>query len=197
MQVRRGRPRSDHAHRAVLEATRDLLLESGYEALSFDAIAARAGVGRQTIHRWWSSKTAIITEAVLTGLVSTEISGPPDTGDVAADLRAWWTAHMSLLDEPRMAGMVRGLTAGTAQDAEEARRLYDRYAAPLRTVITARLRVAVEAGQLRDLPVLATIPDVLLGTLLYRLLSSSTHDADTQLIDLMLFGVAVEGPGIA
>jgi AcrR family transcriptional regulator len=60
---RGGRPRSEQAREAVLHAVDDLLLEVGYAALTMKGIAERAGVGRQTVYRWWSTKAEILLEA--------------------------------------------------------------------------------------------------------------------------------------
>lgn len=58
-----GRPRSEEARLAVLHAADDLLVEQGYAAMTMKGIAERAGVGRQTVYRWWSSKAEILLEA--------------------------------------------------------------------------------------------------------------------------------------
>lgn len=58
-----GRPRSEAARTAVLHAVDDLLVEEGYAAMSMKGIAARAGVSRQTVYRWWSTKAEILFEA--------------------------------------------------------------------------------------------------------------------------------------
>ncbi|GLY16731.1 putative transcriptional regulator, TetR family protein [Kineosporia sp. NBRC 101677] len=58
-----GRPRSQQARQAVLEAADDLLVEIGYAAMTMKNIAERAGVGRPTVYRWWSSKAEILIEA--------------------------------------------------------------------------------------------------------------------------------------
>lgn len=60
-----GRPRSDRARVAVLEAVDDLLVEQGYSALTMKGIAERAGVGRQTVYRWWSTKAEVLLEACI------------------------------------------------------------------------------------------------------------------------------------
>lgn len=60
---RGGRPRSDQAREAVLQAVDDLLLEEGYAGMTMKGIAARAGVSRQTVYRWWSTKAEILLEA--------------------------------------------------------------------------------------------------------------------------------------
>lgn len=60
---RGGRPRSERARTAVLHAVDDLLLEVGYAEMTMKGIAERAGVGRQTVYRWWSTKAEILLEA--------------------------------------------------------------------------------------------------------------------------------------
>lgn len=79
----RGRPRSAEAHRAILEATLDLLAEVGYGRLTIEGVAARAGVGKTTIYRRWPSKPALVV-AVAERLA--EKVRRPDTGSTRRDL---------------------------------------------------------------------------------------------------------------
>jgi AcrR family transcriptional regulator len=60
-----GRPRDTRLHHAILEATRELLIAGGYAELSMESVAARAGVGKKTLYRRWSSKAPLVAEAVL------------------------------------------------------------------------------------------------------------------------------------
>ncbi|MCP6768793.1 TetR/AcrR family transcriptional regulator, partial [Klebsiella pneumoniae] len=90
----------DQAHHAILEATRTLLAAKGYESLTIEAIAAEAMVGRQTVYRWWSSKAAVVTEAVTSGVVEAQAAAPADTGDIVADMRAWWAEYLQVVDDP-------------------------------------------------------------------------------------------------
>ncbi|MEU7604799.1 TetR/AcrR family transcriptional regulator, partial [Streptomyces sp. NPDC041003] len=82
--------RSDRSRRAILDAALTLVGEVGYNKLTIEAIAARAGVGKQTIYRWWPSKAAVLLDAslALAGDAETEggWTGFPDTGDLAGDL---------------------------------------------------------------------------------------------------------------
>jgi AcrR family transcriptional regulator len=80
---RRGRPLTPGASDAILEATIALAAEDGFAALTIDAIAARAGVGRPTIYRRWPSKEALL-DAAVTKIV--EDLRQPDTGDIRSDL---------------------------------------------------------------------------------------------------------------
>ncbi|OUL22864.1 TetR family transcriptional regulator [Nostoc sp. RF31YmG] len=59
-----GRPRSIQAHQAMLQATLELLAEVGFDGMSIDAIAARAGVGKPTIYRRYSSKEELVADAI-------------------------------------------------------------------------------------------------------------------------------------
>ncbi|WP_414501077.1 TetR/AcrR family transcriptional regulator [Zymobacter sp. IVIA_12111.31 C1] len=71
-----GRKRSDKARQAILKATLALLDEKGFSGLAVEAVAARAGVGKATIYRWWKSKAALAMEAFMEG-VSDEVSFSP------------------------------------------------------------------------------------------------------------------------
>ena len=66
---RPGRPRSASAGGAVVAATAELVLAVGYDALTYEAMTERAGVSRQTIHRWWPRKSSIIAEAVVSNVL--------------------------------------------------------------------------------------------------------------------------------
>ncbi len=59
-----GRPRSAQAHKAILDAALELLAQEGFQGLSIEDIAARAGVGKTTIYRRWSSKDDLVIDAI-------------------------------------------------------------------------------------------------------------------------------------
>ncbi len=60
-----GRPRSEKSHKAVMDATRKLLVQTSVQKLSIEAIAKKAGVGKTTIYRWWPNKSAVVMDAIL------------------------------------------------------------------------------------------------------------------------------------
>ncbi|MFE0511741.1 TetR/AcrR family transcriptional regulator, partial [Streptomyces sp. NPDC058964] len=86
--------RSEKSRRAIYDAALALVGEVGYPKTTVEGIAARAGVGKQTIYRWWPSKADVLLEAFLDlGEQVAQAAGQepyafPDTGDLAADLRA-------------------------------------------------------------------------------------------------------------
>lgn len=68
----------------ILDAARDVLSAQGYPALTIEAVAAAAGVGKSTIYRWWPNKEALIADALAEIFRAEEI---PDLGDTHAELR--------------------------------------------------------------------------------------------------------------
>ncbi|ADP83034.1 TetR/AcrR family transcriptional regulator [Pseudofrankia inefficax] len=177
-----GRRRSESSRLAILDAARDLLLERGYERLTIDAIAARAGVGKQTIYRWWGSKGAVVADAALEGGLAPPLVAPPDTGDIEADLRAWLRDWTSRLASGVGTSLILALTAATAEDHAVADVLYERFTAPHEQLLRDRLELARVAGQLGPQAPVPTIAGVLIGSLLYRVLSRqeppTADDAD-------------------
>src|SRR5690348_8569674 len=78
-QQRRGAVRSEQARSAILAATAQLIARHGYDHVSIEGIAHEAGVGKQTIYRWWPSKSAVVAECLLEGLLIPDAFVPPDT----------------------------------------------------------------------------------------------------------------------
>src|SRR5580692_13081043 len=79
-----GRPRSEHARLAILSSTLKLLGENGFSALTIEAVAAHANVGKATVYRWWPDKAALIADAFASS--TTRHLHFPDTGSVRTDM---------------------------------------------------------------------------------------------------------------
>ncbi len=167
----RGRRRSAHSHQAILRATSDLIREDGYSNLSIEAIAARAGVGKQTIYRWWPSRAALALEAYLAG--SDAVLQPRlDAGPTQEDVRQLLDWLVAVLVEPIGGRVVAGLIADLQHDPDLAERFH-------RDVVPARRRAMLEAlararqrGELRADADLELAIDALHGAIIYRLLLS-------------------------
>jgi AcrR family transcriptional regulator len=188
----RGRPRSTELHHGILTATCDLLTAVGYERLTIEAVAARAGVSKQTIYRWWASKSAIVAEAVLTGVIIGEQAVPADTGDLDSDVRSWLKELVGGFHDPRATALSRALAAASAESETDAARLYDLTVRPLRDALTERLQSAQSLGQLRADADLDAFAEAVMGAMLYRVLARSGPPPDSYadgLADLLLSGV--------
>lgn len=158
--------RSESSRQAILAATEALCRENGYGRLTIEAIAARAGVGKTTIYRWWPSKGAIVLE--LLDQATAVAIAPPDTGDLAADLRALLTEVIDLFTPPH-ASPATGLIAEALQDPGLGRDLRERLIEPRIAAFKQRLRQAQDAGQLSPDADLDVALDLLYGPLYHRL----------------------------
>ncbi len=152
-------------------ATRDLVAELGYERVTIESIATRAHVGKQTIYRWWSSKSAILADCILDGLVLLPQELPPENDDIRISLTEWLRGALGAMADPDSASLIRGLTSAAADDPDLASVLYERLTEPYESSIAARLEEAAERGELRSGISAADVIEMLFGTILYRLLS--------------------------
>jgi AcrR family transcriptional regulator len=160
-------------HRDILTATRDLLAVTGYERLTIEAIATKAGVSKQTIYRWWRSKSAIVAEAVLAGVIIETQTVPANTGNLESDLRAWLVKLVDAFHDPEAMALTRALTVASAESESDTARLYDLTVRPFRDPLLDRLRDAQAVGQLRHDVDLDVFAEAVMGALLYRLLARS------------------------
>ncbi|WP_327367079.1 TetR/AcrR family transcriptional regulator [Streptomyces sp. NBC_01217] len=192
--------RSERSRRAIYDAALGLVGEVGYPRTTIEAIAARAGVGKQTIYRWWPSKAAVLLEAfvALGDRAAGEnggggAQGIPDTGDLAADLKAVLRATVDELTDPAFEAPTRALAAEGIVDpqlgAEFVRKLLD----PSLQLYVARLRAAQEAGQVRaDIDPRIAL-ELLVGPLTHRWLLRTlplTHAYADTVVDYTLRGLA-------
>jgi AcrR family transcriptional regulator len=190
--------RNEKSRRAVLTATFDLLQEMSYPRLTIEAIATRAGVGKQTIYRWWPSKAAVLFDAFLLLSEGDEGTPPelPDTGDLRADLVLVLRATVAELNEPRLAEPMRALATEIAHDPALAAAYHDRLDGPLREAKQLRLRSAQRSGELAEDLDLDVAVDLLWGPVLSRWLQRSgplTNEWVERLVDTALGGMRPRG----
>jgi len=140
--------RNERSRQAVLEATRELISEVGYAKISIEGIAARAGVGKQTIYRWWRSKGAVVFDSFLALSEGADGMALPDTGDIEADLKTVMRATAAEFADPAFEAPIRALNLEIAGDPELAALYREKLAAPVDEAKKDRLRSAVRAGQI-------------------------------------------------
>jgi AcrR family transcriptional regulator len=158
--------RNEASRRAILDAALHLCTELGYRRLTIEAIAARAGVSKKTIYRWWPSKGAVMLEAV--DDVATAVAEHPNTGDLAADLCSQLTAVIGLLTPTKTSAVV-GLIAEALQDEELGRDVRERLIRPRIDEFKERLRHAQRDGQFPADADLDVALDLIYGPLYHRL----------------------------
>ena len=164
-----GRRRNDAAKDAILDATFALLSKPGNEAVTIDAIADRAGVGRQTIYRWWPTKGAVVAAALVR---HAQVVVPErDTGSFAADLEAFLADSFAGLGNQGYAARLRQIVAEAQHDEHVARVLTD-FTAIRRAALRAIFQRGRDAGELPAEADLDMLVDMTYGVLYYRLLIS-------------------------
>jgi AcrR family transcriptional regulator len=189
---RRGRPRSIERHHAILDATRALLSAGSYDELTMEAIAVRADVSKPTLYKWWSSRAAIVTEAVIAGYLGKPTAAPEDTGNIAVDLGAWLRARLSeQAADPTARALIRAMTAATAE-GEDSDRNFRLLAEPARQALLRRLRSAAARGQIRAAADLEAAVDIAISILLLHALTPLPKNVRARtngLLDLLLHGL--------
>jgi AcrR family transcriptional regulator len=157
--------RDENARVAVLHAADDLLVERGFGGVTVEGIAARAGVAKQTIYRWWPSKVDILLDTLIDDADSQ--LAVPDAGPAVEGTRRYLTALARFLAEP--AGKVLLALIGEAQhDQEMARTFHERYLDPRRAAEREMLSRGIASGELRAGLDLDAALDALCGPVLYR-----------------------------
>jgi AcrR family transcriptional regulator len=187
----RPRRRSERARVAILEATNELLHEGGLENLSIEAVAARAGVGKQTIYRWWPTRPPLVADALMhRDDLQPLLVG--DTGDVVRDLSRWAGGLAETLGSPRGAATLRMLTAAATEHPEISRRLHERFSGPLQSSAYARLSTAPEVtatpAQRRH------AVDAIIGGIVFKVLSHQklTRAGAAESVRIVLRGLGVD-----
>jgi AcrR family transcriptional regulator len=178
--------RSAAARDSILTATARLLSAQGYDQLTIEGIAKEAGVGKQTIYRWWPSRGALIAECLLDGRLFAFEPTVPDTGDLRRDLRDWLRPILGFVNSTTGRSLVRSLVAASSGDAALAEHLGEAFGAD--RLFTDRLLAAVAAGQLPDGAPVDQLGHAILGTLIFQVLSRDEIDiaAFLALTDFML-----------
>jgi AcrR family transcriptional regulator len=167
---RRGRRRSERSHEAILAATQQLLVERSYPDLTIEGIAARAGVGKQTIYRWWPSKAALVLEAYLAGQDAVPL--PAERETVREDVRALLGWLIAVLAQPIGGQVVAGLVGDLQHDADLAAGFHRDVVPARREAMLAALERARTRGEIRADTDLELAVDALHGAVFYRLLLS-------------------------
>jgi AcrR family transcriptional regulator len=163
----RGRPRSETARLAILAAAGDLMLSGGLAAATMDAIAARAGVGKATIYKWWPSRGAVALDGFLDRVAGT-LAIP--AGLSTSEALTWQIGALVTLFRDTTAGpLMRALVAAAQSDPDIARSLRERWLAPRRDVALEVLRSGVERGEIRPGIDFEAVMDELFAPVYYRL----------------------------
>jgi AcrR family transcriptional regulator len=164
----RGRPRRASARKAIVDATLALLAERGFQAATMEAIALRAGVGRNTIYRRWSSKEELIVEALEELIADLDIREREE--DVYSLLLHWVRDFARIFGDP-LYGRILPVVLGELQQNPAFAEVYaEQVVRPRYEALVGVLRRAVERGELRRDADVEQIADLLAAPPFVRVL---------------------------
>jgi AcrR family transcriptional regulator len=162
-----GRPRSEASHQAIIRATLELLLEVGYRSLTMEAVRDRAGVGKATIYRRWSSKEDLVRDAIV--FLHQEFD-TPDTGSLRGDYEALATAVRASASRGGAATLMPRLLGDAVNDPQLHAIFRVNLVEPRRAALRTVLERAVARGEIREGVDLELMIDLFAGPAVYRLL---------------------------
>ena len=162
-----GRPRSEQAHTAILDAAIALVREVGFDTVTIEGIAARAGVGKTTIYRRWASKELLVAEAIERIVRSVPT---PATGAMESDVLVLMRLATGMYRDPASSALLSGLVAAMARSAPVANAVRSGFVGAWRAGMRAVLLHALARGELRANTDVEMTLDLLSGPLFYRFL---------------------------
>ncbi|MEV0273542.1 TetR/AcrR family transcriptional regulator [Hamadaea sp. NPDC050747] len=163
---RGGRPRDARVDAAILAATRSLLADVGYGALTMDLVAAHANVGKAAIYRRYAGKQDLVFAAAVHGRT---LDPPPDSGDLRTDLR-WLVGGVARsLSSPETRAAVPALIADITADDDIADRFLRTFVAEERAYVETILDRAARRGDLRTPADAEVVHSLVLGSIFARI----------------------------
>ena len=193
---RRGRPRSEAAHDAILDAAITLVREVGYDAVTIEGIAARAGVGKATLYRRWSGKETLVVEAI--ERLTSVAMRVPDTGSTAGDVRVLMRVVQAMYADPSTPLLLSGLVAAMARSASIASAVRSSFVANWRDAMRAVLVRGTTRGDIAPGVDLELALDLLSGAAFHRALIGGGRIDDAFMrgvVHIVLRGLAHSPPG--
>jgi AcrR family transcriptional regulator len=188
-----ARTRDEAAQQRILRAARELVCDLGPRAVSIDAIADAAGVGKQTIYRWWPSRSAVVMDALIE-MTDPEPADPPDSVRETIRVQMRRVARMFASRQGRL---IREVVADAQGDPDLAEHFRRRFLTHRRARGAATIARGISTGELRpDLDIEDTL-DVLYGPLWFRLLVGhrpTSPAAVDRLLDLVWPGLVMPDP---
>ena len=190
-QLRRD-PRATRTEEAILEATRELLIEVGVRGLTIEGVAARAGVAKTTVYRRWKSKEELAL-AVLFEMV--KIVDVADLGNIRDELIAFVNFAVRILGKTLMGRVMQGLVSDFASNEELGTAFREQVISKRLAEVHRLIQRGVERGELRPDVDPVLVQELLVGPVYYRhLLSGRKLDGRLaeRIVDTVLPGIRAE-----
>ena len=170
-----GRHREQRVDHAIVSAARELLVEKGYRALTTDAVAGRAGIGKAAIYRRYRTKQQMVFAATVPGLAA---EPPDDTGSLRGDLHAFTDLLVTGLADPTSRATLAGLVGELHTDETLADWFRTTFVAKAQAGIGELLDRAIRRGELHSRPDPELINALLIGPIFSWLFLQREVDAE-------------------
>ncbi|MEU6402400.1 TetR/AcrR family transcriptional regulator [Streptomyces sp. NPDC046985] len=180
---RRGPALQTPVTAAIASAAFDELAENGWQGLSMDAVARRAGVGKAALYRRWPSKDAMLMD-LIGEAVARNLPDLPDSGDLRRDVRAFLDLTVAQVADPRMPRIGLDLLAEYVRNPAFSEELRRTVAQPRREAAATILNRAVERGELPAGIDISLAVDLMISPLVLRLVISG-EPVDEAVLDRM------------
>ena len=191
--VKPGRPRSEQVRKGILAAALELLETQGLAGLTIEAIAAKAGVGKATIYRWWPSRGAV----ALDGLLEAAETWTPfvENGPVREVLRSHVRSLVRFYLKPSKGRALTAVIGAAQADPELASAFRERFISRRRRAARVILVAAQQRGELRADVDPELVMDLIYSPIYHRLLLGhgplSEHYAE-QIVDAVFEGLSIK-----
>ena len=177
-----GRPRSAVADAAILEAAIETFCEQGYDGLSVEAVAARAGVAKSTIYRRYPTKIDLVMDAL--GCVAHAAIPTESTGDLRTDLLAIGHGYLAMLTDSYAGRSIPMMLAAKARSPELAA-AHNAVVDARRSTIAAIIQAGIDRGELPAGTDAAIVADMLCGALFMRVFVTGRGVTDADIDSLV------------
>ena len=174
-----GRPRSTKSHQAILRATLELLGEDGFETMSIEAISARAGVGKTTIYRRYSSKEELVADAIESVRQDVVI---PDTGNLWSDLDSLIENAAQISLSPLGRQTVAMIISSASSNSQFAQIYWTKYLQPRREAFAVVIERAKKRKEIQSDLDSGLVFDSMSGIMLYALIFQPTTETWTEYV---------------
>jgi AcrR family transcriptional regulator len=171
-----GRPRSIQSHQAMLQATLELLAEVGFDAMSIEAIAARAGIGKTTIYRRYATKAELVADAIESIRAEVVI---PDTGNLQGDIDALIQNAAQITLSPLGRQTVAMIISSAASNAQFAQIYWTKYLQPRRKTFAIVVERAKGRNEISTDLDADLVFDTMSAIMLYALIFQPTSESWT------------------
>jgi AcrR family transcriptional regulator len=179
--LKRGRPRDPRRDQAILDAALELVAEIGYDRMTIEGLATRAGVSKPTVYLRWPGGKPEVVAAAITARRAATTAPDSDTGSLRGDLVAYVQSVVSSLE--RNVHLTAGLTCQLRQSPELAEVFREHAVAAQRARVAAVLDRAAARGELAGRATVTPLFSAVAGSVIHTHVLLTGEPVDAAFVD--------------